>query len=367
MSADRALRVALLHPVYWPEVRRGSERFLHDLGTGLAAAGRRPTLITSHGGADEVRSEAGFEVVLNRRPRGQRLQLGLAGEYLLHLPATRRTLREREFDLVHSAYPSDALLAAGWAKRTGRPHVFSAMGMPRRPGVHRRRIWRRLQARALARADVVTALSAAAAARIDEQFGRDDARVIYPGVDLARFRSERERSASPKVLCLASIADTRKRVGLLIEAIAILRRERPDVRLVLSKPVGPGAPVVDATHEWIDLIDPEPSTIADVYRDAWLTVLPSFDEAFGLVLVESLACGTPVVGANDGAIPEIVADPAYGRLFEEPEPDALAAVIDDALALAESPGIAETCRARARAFSVARFVEAYERLYEELA
>ena len=47
--------------------------------------------------------------------------------------------------------------------------------------------------------------------------------------------------------------------------------------------------------------------------------LPSVDEAFGLVLVESLAAGTPVVAARSGACPEIVTDDLIGRLFE---PDA---------------------------------------------
>ncbi len=43
-----------------------------------------------------------------------------------------------------------------------------------------------------------------------------------------------------------------------------------------------------------------------MFRRAWVGVFSSLQEAFGMVLVESLACGTPVVGAGDGAIPEII-------------------------------------------------------------
>jgi hypothetical protein len=42
------VRIALLHPTYWPEVRRGSERLAHDLATALANRGHEVTLLTSH-------------------------------------------------------------------------------------------------------------------------------------------------------------------------------------------------------------------------------------------------------------------------------------------------------------------------------
>ena len=42
------MRIALLHPTYWPEVRRGSERLAHDLGATLARRGHDVKLITTH-------------------------------------------------------------------------------------------------------------------------------------------------------------------------------------------------------------------------------------------------------------------------------------------------------------------------------
>ncbi len=60
-------------------------------------------------------------------------------------------------------------------------------------------------------------------------------------------------------------------------------------------------------------------------------MLPSVDEAFGLVLVESLAAGTPVVAARSGACPEIVTDDAIGRLFEPDDADDLARAMGEAI------------------------------------
>ncbi|TML05366.1 MAG: glycosyltransferase family 4 protein, partial [Actinobacteria bacterium] len=44
------MRIALLHPCYWPEVRRGTERVIRELADGLVARGHEPLLITSHPG-----------------------------------------------------------------------------------------------------------------------------------------------------------------------------------------------------------------------------------------------------------------------------------------------------------------------------
>ena len=67
--------------------------------------------------------------------------------------------------------------------------------------------------------------------------------------------------------------------------------------------------------------------LAAAYREARLTVLPSEYEAFGLVLLESLAAGTPVVASKVGGIPEVVEDGKAGILVPPKSPSALAEAI----------------------------------------
>ena len=84
------------------------------------------------------------------------------------------------------------------------------------------------------------------------------------------------------------------------------------------------------------------------------------------MLVESLATGTPVFGANDGGVPEIIDRPEVGRLFDGDTPAAVARALLETLELAADPATAGHCRARAEAFSTMSGARAYEALYREL-
>ncbi len=190
-----------------------------------------------------------------------------------------------------------------------------------------------------------------------------EARVIAPGVDLAAFTGDpAARADAPTILCAADAAEPRKRVGLLAEAFARVRRERPGARLIVAAgPAAPEGPGIEAR----DLDDT--GALAAANREAWVAALPSWGEAFGLVLIEALACGTPVVGADREAIPEVLGgDDRIGRLFSGEDPAALAGALLAALELAEDPGTAARCRARAEAFSWDATTDAYVRLYDEV-
>jgi glycosyltransferase involved in cell wall biosynthesis len=134
---------------------------------------------------------------------------------------------------------------------------------------------------------------------------------------------------------------------------------------VLSRPRG-GVPFAAPGVEWRDLDDR--AALAAANREAHVAALPSVGEAFGLVLVEALACGTPVVGSDREAIPEVVGgDDGVGRLFAGEDPDDVARALLEALDLAADPATPARCRARAERFSVDRCVDAYVDLYRELA
>src|SRR4029079_13229107 len=95
--------------------------------------------------------------------------------------------------------------------------------------------------------------------------------------------------------------------------------------------------------------------LADYYRAADLTVLPSLSEGVPNVLMESIACGTPFVASNVGGIPEI-ADPDMDCLVPPADPPALARGIEQHLNIKRCD-----CR-RARRFEPMTVSESARRL-----
>jgi phosphatidylinositol alpha-mannosyltransferase len=337
---------------------------IHDLARGLVRTGHIPRVIASHQGPPSQTTDQGLTVVRTRRV-GNRVAARLGyHEHVGHLPFQYAALRSGQEDIAHAFYVTDAIGAARWSRRNKKVSVFTVMGVaePERidKASKRWRLWRR----GLERADEVLALSDAARKSMGV-FGIEPT-VIHPGVDLAAFRPAANRSERPTILCASDAGDPRKRVRLLIEAHAMVRRLQPDTRLVLSKPTDDKLAAELVRSPGVSLLDlNDHSQLVQHYSAAWATVLPSRAEAFGLVLAESLACGTPVVGANDGGIPEIVGDQRVGALFDGGA-ESLADAIAGALRISQSADIRERCRQRASLFSIDRCVDAHVELYSRL-
>jgi glycosyltransferase involved in cell wall biosynthesis len=236
--------------------------------------------------------------------------------------------------------------------------------------------------RAARECDVVTAYSDVAAREFTRLTGIE-ARAIEPGIRLDAFTPADDGAAgaaggaadaggaahaggaadarhrAPAIFCAADPDEPRKRVGLLVDAFAHVRRARPDAELWLM----PTADAAIHAAPGVRIVDPgaDRDELVRLYRSAWITVLPAFREAFGLVVAESLACGTPVVGMRDGgAVPEILGD---AGLVADPDPESLAATLLAALDAAPSTA---ACRRRAERYSIELCAERYESLYGEL-
>jgi glycosyltransferase involved in cell wall biosynthesis len=353
------VNVAILGPVDWPEMRRGGERYARELGAGLLGRGHAPRLITAHAGRPVRLVEDGLPIVRHWRPPEGRLRRRQFEDYLTHVPFSYVSLRRGDDDVAVALYPTDALAAVRWSERTGRPAVFCYLGIPHPDGLANRRGRLAIMQRVVRESGAVVALSDLAR-RGFERWLDVEARVIHPPVDVERFVPG-ARSSRPTIICPADATQPRKRVPLLLEAFRIVRRERPDARLVLS------APVHGRVGEGVELRDLDDSAaLARAYAEAWVCALPSWGEAFGLVLAEALACGTPVVASDRGAAPEIIDRPEIGRVFTGDEPRTLALVLVEALELAEDESTAAACRARGCDFSRDRCVAAHLALYAEL-
>jgi D-inositol-3-phosphate glycosyltransferase len=206
----------------------------------------------------------------------------------------------------------------------------------------------RLVASTRSEADALVAYYGADPARID---------VVPPGVDLTTFtpgRADRARLGIPadaRVLLFVGRLQPLKAPDLLLRAAA----QMSDVHVaIVGAPSGVDADWLPGLAHALDV----PTTIvspvgraelADYYRAADLTVVPSYNESFGLVALESQACGTPVVAAAVGGLPTAVG--AAGVLVEGHDPEVWAAALAHAL---RQPPDAVAAREQAEQFSWSR-------------
>jgi D-inositol-3-phosphate glycosyltransferase len=197
----------------------------------------------------------------------------------------------------------------------------------------------------------------------------DQVVTIPPGVDLEMFRladatASRTRLGIPPdalVLLFVGRLQPLKAPDVLIRAAAEIARSHPELAarlqvIIVGAPSGsglsnPGALAELAAASGIaDRVRFEPPAsrekLADFYRAADLTIVPSYNESFGLVALESQACGTPVVAAAVGGLPTAVAAGISGELVAGHRTQAWTSVLADLLA---SPGRRATLAAGTRA------------------
>ena len=266
--------------------------------------------------------------------------------------------------------PSGAL--AG--RLAGRRTLFTVLGHPDPDQMPAAVLPRRLFLGALRAATTTAALSRASAAAIERLVVRR-AVVLPPGVSLARFTPSQPAPDRPvRILFSGSLADSRKRPDLAVEAFALVLARHPGARLAVSGS-GNATEVLnlarrmgDVAGDAVDVLGAgRPEDVPERYRQATVTVLPAEHEAFGLVLVESLASGTPVVCTPSGGMPEIVT-PEVGVVATSATPRALADALEAAIVLAADPSTAERCVARAERWDWESAVgPAHVELYERLA
>jgi glycosyltransferase involved in cell wall biosynthesis len=263
----------------------------------------------------------------------------LADADVVHYPLTIALPRVREPRVVtlHDAQHLDL------------PQLF-----PRGERAFRTVAWHR----SLRGAARVIALSDFVRRRALERLELDDARirVVHSGVDHARFRPGDEQR-EPFLLYPAR-PWPHKNHARLYAAFAELRRERPELRLVLTGG-GDFGPVPEGVELHGLVSDDE---VASLYRRASALVFPSLYEGFGQPPLEAMACGCPVACSDAAALPEIVGDAA--RLFDPYDASAIAGAVRDVLADPEpwqARGLAQAAR-----YSWDATARATEAVYAEL-
>ncbi|MCX8006021.1 MAG: glycosyltransferase [Burkholderiaceae bacterium] len=296
----------------------------------------------------------------------------LAGAYARVAAALRRDGWEGEVVDAHYLYP-DAVAAAAVARRLSLPLVVTARGsdvnyFARLPGPRRHILAALAQARRVitvsqALRDALVALGARAEA----------IEVLRNGVDTALFR----RGGGPEVRARLGLGAQRLVVSvgnlvpekghlLALEAVArlagvhlLLVGEGPLHRQLIARAAQLG--VKSRVHFCGNVAQAE---LARIYSAADVLVLASAREGWPNVLLEALACGTPVVASDVGGVREIVTDGAVGHVVSERTAEAFAAAIARTLA---SGFDAVALRRYAERFSWTPVVQRYRQILAEAA
>lgn len=285
---------------------------------------------------------------------------------LRDLAALMRVPSWRDAVVVSGIWYPEGLLAA-----LGQPrfHAILAHGMELMPSRSpwRRRLWSTLQRRTLEGAQVVVANSRYTAEWVRRTAPEAVVELVPLAVDATRFTpdgrdAERERrgwQGKQVVLTVSRLAGY-KALDMVLRAIALLpEAQRSDLRYAIAGR-GPSEATLRAlaselgiagSVEWLGFV-PE-SELASLYAASDLFVLVTREleaarevEGFGLVFLEAQACGTAVVGARTGGIPDAVREGEGGWLVEADDVDALAAHL---VALVTSPEAIRDEGARGRA------------------
>jgi glycosyltransferase involved in cell wall biosynthesis len=181
-------------------------------------------------------------------------------------------------------------------------------------------------------------------------------RVIPHGLDHARFSPEPGERDS--FLLYPARTWPHKNHELLFQAFALLRRERPELRLVLT-----GGGDAREAPEGVEIrghVSIE--ELVELYRTAAALVFPSRYEGFGQPVLEAMACGCPVACSAIAPLLELTGDAAV--TFDPDDPTAIATAVR---ALLDAPGeYRERGIVRAAAFSWEHTAGDYEAVYREL-
>jgi glycosyltransferase involved in cell wall biosynthesis len=206
------------------------------------------------------------------------------------------------------------------------------------------------------RRDIIVCLGVASAA----------IHVVPLGVDQAVFRPYPELVRHPCRLLTTASADVPiKGLRFLIEAYSQLVAKHSHLELVVVGRLRPGPAADLIAARGLEgrvrfVSDLTRDDLAREYASATICVTPSIYEGFGLPAAEAMACATPVVVTDGGALPEVVGD--AGVIVPKGDASALAAALDDLLADPERRRrLGEAGRRRAAAlYAWDRFAEEYE-------
>lgn len=274
----------------------------------------------------------------------------------------------RSYDLIHSHYWLSAEVARTLAPRWRVPRVqmFHTLGLVKREvmdedidGESDVRV--AIERRAVRESAAVTAASEIEVGELLDLYGasRERIEIIPCGVDPNVFRPMRQvdarealgRDQCERIVLFVGRIEQIKGIDVLLRALGLLFFRHPELRndlclLVVGGALDPGddAPETEKLTELHRLVHQhrmeanvsfvgslEQQRLAVFYAAADVCAVPSLTESFGLVALEAMACGTPVVGTRVGGLQKLIEDQESGLLVPAGDYQALAEAIAQVL------------------------------------
>lgn len=381
----------MLASVRYPPAPGGAETHVAALAEGLVARGHVVTVHTSDLFTEYpfARQELPADVNGVRIVRHRARRLANAWTIMPSMPAAlRKDAADADIIHAHSYGYYHTIVAARSAQQLSKPLVFTPHFHPpwSMEGGVARRVLRAgfdptLGQYVVSRADRLIGVSSGEIAVMQRHLRLDPSRVriipngffaerFDPTPPAGRFLSAFGiRDDEPIVLFAGRLASN-KGLQHLVPAFEQIRAKHPRARLVLAGQdqgwrakleASAKAPILFTGHL-------DDATYRSALAAAQVLVLPSEWEAFGIVLAEAMACGTPCIATRVGGAPDVVQDGISGRLVEYGDVAALARAMDDLLsddALRARMGAAGRARAFAE-FSWNAVVDRTLALYDEL-
>jgi glycogen(starch) synthase len=329
--------VALFASSFAPHLG-GVEELTRRLAIELRSRGSDTVVLTNRYPPDLPRDEDVDGVPVHReRFRFPDLRMRHLGGYVMGTTSTRRgvmrVLRRHAAEVVHvQCVSSNAYYALRAARARRLPLVVTLQGeltMDSGQAFQRSAVLRHEWRRLLAHAEVVTGCSQQVVTEAVEVFGdglADKARVVPNGVDIEEIRgSAPEARERPYVFAIGRLV-RQKGFDLLIDAFARVAGEFPEHDLLIAGD-GPERSVLHrlAEGQRVRFLGGIPIERAfSLYKGAAGFVLPSRHEPQGIVVIEAMAAGAPVLAAGVGGVPETVRDGVNGLLVPGGDVDALA-------------------------------------------
>ena len=351
--------------------RSGAGEYTHQLARALVASGAVDLTIFSSSWKDRL--SPGVDLagagLLDRRIPVRLLNL------LWHRAGWPpvEALSAGRFDVVHSSHP--LLMPSRDAAQVITIHDLNFLSHPERTRGEIRRDYPALVRGHAQRADAIIVPSAFTAGEVERRLSVAPDRIAVCPHGAPDWTP---RAAPPKdgYVLFFSTLEPRKNVGGLLDAYESyiasgFSRASPVPELVLAgkatDEAGPwleriARPPLKGFVRHIGYVDPVDRRA--LYERARLLVMPSFEEGFGIPVLEAMSAGVPVVAANRGSLPEVLGD--AGPLVDPDRPDEIAAAITQLLQNdAYAAGCVARGIARAREFRWDRTVHLVHAVYEQ--